>query len=127
MIIDVAVGYAFDEIDADGNDEIDEDEVWDMIDDLELDDDEAEDVLDGMEYADADGDLVVTYDELYDAVWEAVEEDAELRAELMQGVADLVDEYDVDCSDDGVEGCDDERAEMLDAVDEMAEEWSDDE
>ena len=127
MIIDVAVGYAFDEIDADGNDEIDEDEVWDMIEDLELDDDEAEDVLDGMEYADADGDLVVTYDELYDAVWEAVEEDAELRAELMQGVADLVDEYDVDCSDDGVEGCDDERAEMLDAVDEMAEEWSDDE
>jgi len=80
-----------------------------------------------MEYVDADGDLVVTYDELYDAVWEAVEEDAELRAELMQGVADLVDEYDVDCSDDGVEGCDDERAEMLDAVDEMAEEWSDDE
>jgi len=45
LIIDVAVGYAFDEIDADGNDEIDEDEVWDMIEDLELDDDEAEDVL----------------------------------------------------------------------------------
>ena len=126
LIIDAAVGFAFDAMDADMNGEIDEDEVYDMIDELELDDEEAEEVLDGFDYADADGDEAVDAGEFYDAVWEAVENDVELRNELMQGVADLADEFDVDCSADGVEGCDDERAEMLDEIDAMAESDSDD-
>lgn len=98
------------------------DEAFDVIEELELDDDEAEYFLDGMEYADENGDLVVTYDEMYDAVWEAVEDDAELRAELMQGIADFADEFDVDCSADGVEGCDDERAAFHEEIAEWAEE-----
>ena len=64
------------------------DEAFDVIEVLDLNDDEAEDFLEGMEYADEDDNLVVDYDEFYDAAWEAVEDDAELRAELMQAIAD---------------------------------------
>ena len=75
--------------------------------------------MNGFEHADEDGDKVVSYDEFYAYVWAAVEVDAELRADIMQSFADFVDEYDVDCSADGVEGCDDERTAGRLAVDEV--------
>ena len=120
MVIDAAVGYAFEALDADDNGEIDEGEVIDMIDELELDEEEEEEVWEGFDYADEDEDFVVDADEFYNAIWDAVEEDAELRNEWMQEVADLVDEFDIDCSADGVEGCEDERFAMQEEIDAMA-------
>ena len=98
-----------------------------MISELELDEEEEDEVWEGFDYANEDGDDVVDGDEFYNAIWEAVEEDAELRKELMQEFADFADEFDVDCSADGVEGCEDERFAMLDEIDAMAESDSDDE
>ena len=110
MMIDLAVAVAFDSIDADGSDAIDVDEVDAMIDDLELDEDEAMDVYEAFEWADADDDMEVTYEEFGDAVWEAVEEDEDLRQEILDEAADFINEWDVDCTEDGDDNCDNERA-----------------
>lgn len=127
IVIDTAVEYAFDEMDINDDGVFDQDEAEVILADFDLDDEDIEDFYETMEYADADENGVVTFDELYNVVWEAVEEDAELRAEFMQEVADMIDEFDVDCSADGIDGCDDEREEYRQYVDEWAAEMSDDE
>jgi len=127
IVIDTAVEYAFDEMDINDDGVFDQDEAEVILADFDLDDEDIEDFYETMEYADADENGVVTFDELYNVVWEAVEEDAELRAEFMQEVADMIDEFDVDCSEDGIDGCDDEREEYRQYVDEWAAEMSDDE
>ena len=119
MIIDSAVAFPFMDMDRNEDGNINVDEALEIIYELDLDENEAYDFLTGMEQADADGDKVVSYDEFYAWVWMAVKADAELRRDIMQSWADLVDEYDVDCSADGVAGCDDERAAARLAVDEL--------
>ena len=121
MIIDFAVGAVFDEIDTNDNGEIEVEEVEDMIAELELEDD-ADEVYEGFEAADVDGDWVVDGEEFYNAMWYAIEEDAELRKDIMEEVADFVDEFDVDCGEDG---CEDEREEMKADIDEWAAEMDD--
>jgi hypothetical protein len=118
IVIDTAVELAFDEMDINDDGVFDQDEAEDMMEDLGLDDEEIEDFYETMEYADADENGVVTFDELYSVVWEAVEEDAELRAMFMQEMADWIDELDVDCSEDGIDGCDDEREQFRREIDE---------
>ena len=127
IVIDAAVAVAFDEMDINADGVFDQDEAEVMMEDLDLDDEDIEDFLEGMEAADSDENGVVDFDELYSVVWEAVEEDAELRAEFMQEVADMIDEFDVDCSEDGVDGCDDEREQFRQDIDDWAAEMSDDE
>ena len=125
IVIDAAVAVAFDEMDINADGVFDQDEAEVMMEDLDLDDEDIEDFLEGMEAADSDENGVVDFDELYSAVWEAVEEDAELRAEFMQEMADWIDEFDVDCSEDGIDGCDNERAEFRREIDEWVAEMDD--
>ena len=127
IVIDTAVELAFDEMDINDDGVFDQDEAEVILQDFDLDDEDIEDFYEAMEYADADENGVVTFDELYNVVWEAVEEDAELRAEFMQEVADMIDEFDVDCSEDGIDGCDDEREQFRQDIDDWAAEMSDDE
>jgi hypothetical protein len=125
IVIDTAVELAFDEMDINDDGVFDQDEAEDMMEDLGLDDEEIEDFYETMEYADADENGVVTFDELYSVVWEAVEEDAELRAMFMQEMADWIDELDVDCSEDGIDGCDDEREQFRREIDEYVADMDD--
>ena len=110
MLIDLAIEVAFDMIDENGNDAIEVEEVEDMIEALELDEDEADEVYEGFGEADENEDWEVSWDEFGNAIWNAIEEDPDLAYEIVDGVADFIDDFDVDCDEDGVEGCDDERA-----------------
>ena len=94
-----------------------------MADDLELDDEERGDLYDAMEWFDEDDDDQVSWDEFAAGMEMVLEEEPELKWEILEGAADLINEYDVDCDADGVEGCDDERA----AFEEEIESWADEE
>ena len=107
MIIDSAKAYTFDLVDDNGDDAIDGDEVDAMVEDLELDDEEAAEVYEAFVAADVDEDDQVTYDEWDAAIEWAMEEDPELRWEILEEAADAINEWDVDCGEDG---CEDERA-----------------
>ena len=48
--------------------------------------------------------------EYSELIWSFVENHMEVRRAIMQEFADKANEYDVDCSADGVAGCVDERA-----------------
>jgi len=122
MMIDLAVEVAFDAIDADGSDAIGVDEVADMVVDLELDDEEAGEVYDAFELADQDGDEEVDFDEFEDAIWSAMDEDPELRWEILDEAADFINEFDVDCTEDGDSDCDNERAAFREEIAEGADE-----
>ena len=94
-----------------------------MADDLELDDEEREEMYDAMEAFDEDDNYMVSWDEFTAGMELVLEEDEALKWEILEGAADLVNLYDVDCDADGVEGGDDERAEFQEEI----ESWSDDE
>ena len=98
------------------------DEVDDMADELDLSEDERQDVYDAFEWADADDNGGVDYGEWSMAIETAIEHEPSLQWEILDGFADFADEYDVDCDDDGVEGCADERAGFRDEVAAMVEE-----
>ena len=93
-----------------------------MADDLELDDEERGDLYDAMEWFDEDDDDQVSWDEFAAGMEMVLEEEPELKWEILEGAADLINEYDVDCDADGVEGCDDERAEFQEEI----ESWTSD-
>ena len=121
MLIDGAIDVAFDEYDTNGNDEIDVEEVAAAIIDLDLDEDEADEVYAAFEEADTDEDWTVSWDEWEAGFRAALEEDPELKWAILEEAADYINEGDVDCSADGVEGCEDERAEWHDEIAEWAE------
>ena len=123
MLLDFALEFAFDYVDENGNDQIEVEEVDAMADDLELDEEEHQELYDAMEAFDEDEDYMVSWDEFTAGMELVLEEDEALKWEILEGAADLVNEYDVDCDADGVEGCDDERAEFQEEI----ESWSDDE
>jgi len=127
MLLDAAIDVAFDELDLDDNDEINVEEVEDAIDDLDLDDEEAGEFYAAFEALDADEDMAVSWDEWETGVRAAMEEDPELKWEVLEEAADYVNEFDVDCSADGVDGCDDERAAFQDDIEEWAESTDGDE
>ena len=110
MLVDLAIEVAFDMVDLDGSDAITVEEVEDLISWAELDEDEADELYEEFEAADEDGNWEVSYGEFGNAVWNAIEEEPDLAYEIVEEVADFIDEFDVDCSEDGVDGCDDERA-----------------
>ena len=116
MLLDFALEFAFDYVDDNGNDQIEIEEVDAFADDLELDDEERQDLYDGMEAFDTDDDMQVSWDEFTAGMEWVLEEEPELKWEILEGAADLVNEYDVDCDADGVEGCDDERAEFQEEI-----------
>ena len=121
MLIDGAIDVAFGEYDTNGNDEIDFEEVEAAIIDLDLDEDEADEVYAAFEEADTDEDWAVSWDEWEAGFRAALEEDPELKWEILEEAADYINEGDIDCSADGVEGCEDERAEWHDEIAEWAE------
>jgi len=121
MLLDAAIDVAFDELDLDDNDEINVEEVEDAIIDLDLDEEEAGEFYAAFEALDADEDMAVSWDEWETGVRAAMEEDPELKWEVLEEAADYVNEFDVDCSEDGVDGCDDERAAFQDDFEEWAE------
>ena len=112
MLLDFALEFAFDYVDDNGNDFIEVEEVDAMADDLSLDEDERQDLYDGMEAFDEDDDYMVSWDEFASGMEWVLEEEPDLKWEILEGAADLINEFDVDCDADGVEGCDDERDEF---------------
>ena len=116
MLLDFALSFAFDYVDENGNDQIEVEEVDAMADELDLDDEERQDLYDGMEAFDENDDMQVSWDEFTAGMEWVLEEEPELKWEILEGAAELVNEYDVDCDADGVEGCDDERAEFQEEI-----------
>ena len=112
MLLDFALEFAFDYVDDNGNDMIEVEEVDAMADDLSLDEDERQELYDGMEAFDEDDDYMVSWDEFASGMEMVLEEEPDLKWEILEAAADLINEFDVDCDADGVEGCDDERAEF---------------
>ena len=112
MLLDFALEFAFDYVDDNGNDFIEVEEVDAMADDLSLDEDERQDLYDGMAAFDEDDDYMVSWDEFASGMEWVLEEEPDLKWEILEGAADLINEFDVDCDADGVSGCDDERDEF---------------
>ena len=88
---------------------------------MDLDEEEAGEFYDAMESIDTDEDNLVSWDEWEAAVIVAMEEDPELKWLILEDATVYVNEFDVDCSLDGVEGCEDERANMHEEIAEYAE------
>ena len=122
MVIDFVIDVAFDYIDDNDDGEIEVSEVEDMVEEFELEGDDAQDVFDAYAALDTNDDMVVDADEFYDGLMSILEENEDLYYEMLDGATDMINEYDVDCSADGVEGCEDEwnamEAEMLEDVEE---------
>merc|ERR1712156_1030148 len=72
--------------------------------------------------SDAIGDEEVDFDEFEDAIWSAMDEDPELRWEILDEAADFINEFDVDCTEDGDSDCDNERAAFREEIAEGADE-----
>lgn len=94
---------------------------------MDLDEDEADELYDAFEALDTDDDMAVSWDEWEAGVRAAMEEDPELKWEILDEAADYINENDVDCSEDGVEGCEDERAAFQEEIAEWAESTDGDE
>ena len=94
---------------------------------MDLDEEEAGEFYAAFESLDEDDDMAVSWDEWEAGVRAAMEEDPELKWEVLEEAADYVNEFDVDCSADGVDGCDDERAAFQDDIEEWAESTDGDE
>ena len=116
MVIDFVIDVAFDYMDANDNGEIEVSEVEDMVEEFELDEEEEQDVFDAYAALDTNDDEVVDADEFYDGLMSVLEENEDLYYEMLDGATDLINEFDVDCSADGVEGCEDEWNEMEEAM-----------
>ena len=110
MLVDFAVILMFDEIDENDNGNIEESEVDDMAAELELDDAATQELHEGLLIMDADEDGEVSLEEFYHTIqWSLEQDDSQLKWELLEDIEGWIDEGDIDCSADGVEGCEDER------------------
>lgn len=100
VVLDMAANAIFDEIDADGDDEVDIDEAIDFIESVTSDVDEQDEMYDGFAEADVDDSYTVDRAEFLDAMIEAVHEEEGLRDEVIAEIADFIDEFDVECDGD---------------------------
>lgn len=97
VVLDMAANYIFDEIDADGNDDIDIDEATDFIYENFSDEEEQEEIFDGFAEADEDDSYSVDRAEFLDAMIGAIHEEEGLREDVLEDIADFIDMFDVDC------------------------------
>ena len=110
MLVDFAVFWMFDEFDENDNGTIEESDVDAAAAELELDDAATQELHEGLLIMDADEDGEVSWEEWEHTIqWALEQDDSQLKWELLEDVKDWYDEVDVDCSADGVEGCEDER------------------
>ena len=100
VVLDMAANAIFDEIDGDGDDEIDIDEAVDFVYENFSEEEEQMEVLDGFEAADEDDSNSVDRAEFLDAMINALHEEEGLRDDVIEEIADFIDMFDVDCEGD---------------------------
>ena len=110
MLVDFAVFWMFDDLDLNDNGTIEESDVDAVAAVLELDDAATQELHEGLMIMDADEDGEVSWEEWENVIqWSLEQDDSQLKWELLEDIKDEQDYWDVDCSADGVEGCEDER------------------
>ena len=100
VVLDMAANALFDEVDADGDDEIVIDEAVDFIYENFSDEEEQQEIFDGFEAADEDDSNSVDRAEFLDAMINAIHEEEGLRDDVIEEIADFIDMFDVDCEGD---------------------------
>ena len=129
MLVDFAVFWMFDDLDLNDNGTIEESDVDAVAAVLELDDAATQELHEGLMIMDADEDGEVSWEEWENVIqWSLEQDDSQLKWELLEDVEGWIDEDDIDCSADGVEGCEDERETRRADIEEWAaEEWAEEE
>ena len=121
MLVDFAVFWMFDDLDLNDNGTIEESDVDAVAAVLELDDAATQELHEGLMIMDADEDGEVSWEEWENVIqWSLEQDDSQLKWELLDDIEGWFDEADIDCSADGVEGCEDEREQRREDIEEWA-------
>ena len=114
IMLDLAAANTFDYYDLDENGVIDIYDIDQIVVDDELSEGEADELYDLFKKADSDGDMELDTEEFENSFYEYINQDFEEHQTILDEVVDWINYWDVDCTLDGDDNCDEERADLHD-------------